>query len=274
MSDDLAPDSTFPEFKRPPVIEVVCGVTFLEPEGLISPYLGLLWERFRTDYSRCEERPPLAQVIERPDLGSSKVDVTLQDVPTSRVWFIREDETAIIQVQRDRFLHNWKKVSDDDEYPRYSRVIAMFLEKLAVLDEFLLQSGFNHTVPIQYELTYVNHVPFGSLAGIADMPGALFRDLGWDQSKRFLPYPEAFNWRASFQLPSKAGRLHATVRTGKRTKDEAPVIVLDLTARGFFEQPDDSSPTEWFDLAHKWIVNGFVDLTTAEAQERLWGRTK
>ena len=39
-----------PDFENPPVIEVVCGVSFAPLTDLKAVHLGLLWERFRDRY--------------------------------------------------------------------------------------------------------------------------------------------------------------------------------------------------------------------------------
>ena len=71
-------------------------------------------------------------------------------------------------------------------------------------------------------------------------------------SKRFLPEPERLNWRTSFLLPDKAGRMHVTIRNGKKRDDGKPMIILDLTVRGIGKE----GMEVWFDLAREWIVCG------------------
>ncbi len=114
---------SLPDYERPPVIEVVCGILFKSIDKLLAPHLGLLWEKYKTEYPVCREVPPLAPVIERFE-EAPRIDLQLADVPPlPRIWFVDEKENGIIQVQRDRFLHNWKKVLPEDEYPRYPQVI-------------------------------------------------------------------------------------------------------------------------------------------------------
>ena len=119
-----------PKFEKPPVIEVVCGIQFEPLTSLLAPHLGVLWERYKQDYPHCREVAPLAPVLERFE-GLPSVELQLSDTPPlPRTWFIHQDETGIVQVQRDRFLHNWKKVRDEDEYPHYEKVIGMFRDRL------------------------------------------------------------------------------------------------------------------------------------------------
>lgn len=46
------------------------------------------------------------------------------------------------------------------------------------------------------------------------------------------------------------------------------MIQLKLTARVLC--PPDSDPTEAIQLAHDWVVNGFVEVTDAEARRLRW----
>jgi len=242
-------------------------------EGLLAPHLGLLWDRLKEQYPRCEEVPPLAPIVERFD-DSPSVQLSITDKPPlPRIWFIRENETGIIQVQRDRFLHNWKKVRPDDEYPRYTRVMELFRGHLATFDSFVKDIGLGGVEPLQYELTYVNHIPKGEGVEDLDRIGSVFPDFTWRPSDgRFLPMPEHINWRASFPLPERAGRLHVTIRNGVRREDDHPLLLLELTARGIGRDSSRDEMWKWFDLGHDWIVRAFADLTDKCVQRDVWNR--
>ena len=264
-----------PEYSKPPVIEVVCGVLFESIEGLLAPHLGLLWNAFKADYPQCQEHPPLAPVIEQFGESTPMQFELTGTPPLPRTWFIQSTENGIVQVQRDRFLHNWKKVQADDEYPRFSEVISMFRERLASFDAFLAEAELGPIRPRQYELTYVNHIPADKgFEGLADI-GEVLPDSCWrKEPNRFLPEPDGINWRTSFRLPECAGRLHVTVRSAVRQQDQVPILLLELTARGIGEDPSRKSMWAWFDTAHEWIVRGFTDLTSGNLHTNVWRRTR
>src|ERR1041385_7253995 len=127
--------SKLPSFQRPPVNEVICGVTFKPIDSLLVPHLGLLWEKFRESYPECKEVDPLLPVIEVFDGKEPQSSFAVPTLP--RLWFISKDENGIIQIQRDRFLHNWRKVRPADEYPRYGVVIEKFRNHLVTFRSFL-----------------------------------------------------------------------------------------------------------------------------------------
>lgn len=263
--------SDLPSYERPPVIEVVCGVQF-EPLEILMTHLGLLWQQF-PDYPSVTEVAPLIPVIEK--FGEEQaLRLRMTDVPPmARTWFVHRDETGIVQVQKDRFLHNWKKVRESDDYPRFTTVIGLFRDRLATFEGFLRSVDLGDLRPTQYELTYVNHIPQGQgWETMADF-GALVPGLATSRSKTgFLPDMESCNLRAAYLLPERHGRLHATIRTATAVEDKKPVVVLELTARGFPGTADRDGMWRWFDLAHEWIVRGFSDLTSPEVQKAQWRR--
>jgi uncharacterized protein (TIGR04255 family) len=109
------------KFDRPPVVEVACGVLFATAKPLRGAQLGLYWQRIRETFPRIEEAPPLAPVIEAQGSGPSAVELGYLFgplPPLRRTWFISQDGRNLVQVQEDRFVFNWKKAAEDDEYPR------------------------------------------------------------------------------------------------------------------------------------------------------------
>jgi len=266
---------SLPDYERPPVIEVVCGILFKSIDKLLAPHLGLLWEKYKTEYSICREVPPLAPVIERFE-EAPQIDLQLADVPPlPRIWFVHEKENGIIQVQRDRFLHNWKKVLPEDEYPRYPQVIELFKDRLSRFESFLSENNLGVMEPRQYEMTYINHIPQGEGWTKLNEIGKVFPDFSLRaDGRRFLPEPDGINWRTSFALPDEAGRLHVTIRHAKLRDSDIPVLLLDLTVRGIGRDKSPWGMTDWFDLARECIVRGFTDLTGEDVQKDIWRRKK
>ena len=111
-----APTPPLPDFERPPVIEVALSVQFKRLEALRSAHLGLLWAKFRPEgFPRTEDHAPLEPAFERfdPNLLRTQlgIEVRASDLPPlPRVWFLNEAGSELIQIQRDRFVHNWRKV--------------------------------------------------------------------------------------------------------------------------------------------------------------------
>jgi uncharacterized protein (TIGR04255 family) len=270
------PNKALPDYDKPPVNEVVCGIQFQPLKAMTMPYLGVLWQKFRLDYPKCREVAPLVPAIERFDEQPAEDLNPFGDTfPSPRIWFETADGNGLIQVQRDRFLHNWKKERVDDEYPHFKHVITRFQECLMTFEQFLQENKLEEILPTQYELTYTNHIDVGF--GWRDLSeiGSVFPDFNWRASEqRFLPVAEAINWQTIFTLPERAGRLRVSMRSAKRRSDGRPTILLELTARGITSESSRAAMWSWFDLAHKWIVCGFTDLTSDMMHKEIWRRKR
>lgn len=253
----------------------MCGITFKSLDDFLIVHVGPLWEEFKSDYPKCQEKEPLPTSIEQfTEIQTPVHQVQLMSVPPMpRLWFVTEDETRLIQVQRDRFIHNWKKMKDNDEYPRYPKVIEMFRETLECFERFLDVEQLGRVEALQYELSYVNHITrhegWDNLAGI----GTLFPDFAWrDRTGRFLPEPESLNLRTTFPLPRSQGRLHVSIQNAYRNDDQQDIIRLDLSVRGIGVERSRTAMYEWFGTAREWIVRGFADITGEEVQKENWRR--
>ena len=274
LTKTMSSQADLPRYENPPVVELVCGILFESLHKFLAPHIGLLWEIFRTEYPNMRQIMPLAPLIERFDATPSPAVSLPDDFPLHpRVWFETKDGTGLIQVQRDRFLYNWKKVKPDDKYLHYDYVIRKFANCLSQFESFLRDNELGEIRPIQYEMTYVNHIPKGEGWNSLNEVGRVFPDISWRNGmNRFFTELEGLNVQTSFRLPERQGRLHAAIRYGIRQPDQ-PILLLDLTCRGVGEDKSQSAMWQWFDIAHQWIVRGFADLTSAEIQKSIWRRS-
>jgi len=267
MVTQVAP---LPVYENPPVNEVVCGILFARLDELLTPYLGLLWEKYKPAYSKCQEVAPLMPIIENLGQGEpQEVDM----LPLPRIWFVHDNNRNIIQIQRDRFLHNWRKIQSNDKYPRYENIIKDFRDHLSTFTEFLKENNLGTLTPLQYELTYINHIlQEEGWETITDIE-KIFPNFSWQKGRNsFLTIPETINWQTSFALPELTGRLHSKLQSAIRRDDGRPAILFELTARGIGSYTTLVTMWSWFELAHEWVVRGFTDLTDPQVQKDVWGR--
>ena len=253
-----------PSYKNPPVNEVVCGLRFDTPDKLRIPHIGLLWDKFRADYPIIQHAPPIASAK-----GEILVDQAI-GMPLPRVWFINKSDDQLVQFQIDRFYFNWRRRQSD--YPRYDHVINNFESVLNTIVNFFSEFELGELKPIEYELSYINHIPKGQGWDTIDDLPRIFSDFVLTQTKeRFLPNPVKVAWQKEFPLPEKKGHLIVNLKQATRTEDKVTLLVLELKTQGIGESTSKEAIREWFDLAHEWIVRGFTDLTTPEIQ-KIWER--
>ena len=259
-------------FKNPPVAEVVCGAQFAQLASMLAPHLGIFWKSLGEDFSHCEAHPLLPPFIEPKGDKPQEMSFEAPPVPPfPRTWFVHRGGAEVVQVQPDRLLANWRRIGESETYPRFSAVREKFEAHLRTFASFSEDSGFGQLRFKQFELTYVNHIPVNQLSDA----GAVFPDIAWRaDATRFLTPPESLHWHASFVLPEKQGRLRTTLKPAVRRTDNHPLLVLEMTARGIGTPATEDARRNWFDLAHEWIIKGFVDLTSEHFQTEVWGRTK
>lgn len=189
-------------------------------DGLRTPQLGFLWQRYRDRFPKFEERLLLDPSVEQYG-GEGVVVPTLQlqpidGPPAPRLWFISRDDTRLIQVQRDRFVHNWRKVTDAGQYPRYREVRETFGHELEEFRHFLDAEKLGELVPNQCEVTYVNNLVAG--AGW-DRLGELDEILAiWSgaTNKKFLPEPEDVSLAIRYPIRDEAGRPMGNFKSWRR----------------------------------------------------------
>lgn len=262
-----------PEFERPPVDEMVMGVQFDPLHNLHAAHLGLFWSRIRREYPHTEDQAPLSPTAEPSEIKPSAPTVSaiaLTVPPLPRCWFLSEDKTQLIQVQRDRFLRNWRQVKGEESYPRFGRLARDFQRAWDEFLTFAIDQGLGSVKVNQCELTYINYIEkeagwneLGELHGV-------FPILRSREPESFLPPPEMLSWQARYKLPEGRGRLHVEMNPVFRGRDMKLVLSFALTARG---APAGDSPEQifaWFELSHEWIIRSFAELTSSTAHE-FWG---
>ncbi len=261
------------DFERPPVTETILGVQFAPLEGFTLPYVGLLWSAFRSRYPNQEVKPPLTPVVE--DFGPPRpasIGIQLSQEPDARFWFIDETTTQLIQVQRDRFIRNWRKAPPPhDAYPRYDELRPRFEEDWQTFLSFLRREQLGTPAVNQCEVTYINHIELGRGWESMGQAHKVLRFLQHPSGQEFLPAPEALVANVRYLMPERRGRLHIASQPAVRRDDGKQVMQVTLTARGKPASSELRDIVQWFDLGHEWIVRGFVDVTTP-AMHELWGR--
>ena len=252
-----------PSYKNPPVNEVVCGMRFRPTAKLRIPHVGLLWDKLRADY-------PILQ--HAPTISSTKGEILVDKVtglPLPRVWFISTSDDQLVQFQNDRFYFNWRKRKSD--YPRYAHVISNFEKVLNAVKDLFKDFDLGELEPIEYELTYINHIPKGVGWKKIDDLTEIFTDFSWNKTNtRFLHNPEEVSWVAKFSFPENKSHLIISLKHAISIEDEVPTLIYELKAIG---NDSDDTIHNWLDLAHEWIVCGFTDLTTQTMHE-IWGIEK
>ena len=268
-----------PDFQDPPLVETVLSLQFQPIQGFGLVHVGLLWDKFRHTFPLVEERPPLNAVRESFEVPVSRhAEVAIEGKPSlPRACFLNESKTELVQIQADRFIHNWRKAGKvSTHYPRYERIRTNFRHEVWEFQEFLTDEKLGKLAIDQCEITYVNHIePSEAWERHGQIEGVLRT---WTEQRRsFLPESEEASIQQRFVIrddsSSPLGRLHVSLTPAWREEDQSPILVLTLTARGSPLDDGINGAFEFFDLGREWIVKAFLDLTTTE-MHRAWGSTE
>jgi uncharacterized protein (TIGR04255 family) len=151
--------SDLPDFRKPPLSEVVLSIQFAPLQKFGNAHVGLFWRTVRSKYPKVTELPALAPAFETFGAPARQAPMVqfeqLFAAPMSRFWFEKEGEPDLMQLQQDRILHNWRKQKEDQVYPRYEKVRSVFEREVAAFTKFAADEGFGDIKPNQCEVTYV-----------------------------------------------------------------------------------------------------------------------
>ena len=271
--------SALPDFTDPPVVEVALSLQYEPLTALRTPAMGLLWSEFRDRFPKDEEHAPLDPVIERfgvkvPQKVGVRVEM-MQKPPVPRCWFLNEAGTELIQVQQDRFVHNWRKVGEGEDYPRFEHVRDRFKRELRVFESFVRREKLGELVPTQCEVTYVNHIVAGRGWETHGQLGEVLRLFVPKYGGAFLPEPEDARMAVRYVIPGAdgqpLGRLHVTLEPVYRREDSQAMLLMNLTARGRTEGEGLDGVLAFLDVGREWVVRGFAEVTTPQ-MHKIWGR--
>lgn len=264
-------------FRNPPITEVVVGVAFKDAAGLSTAHIGECWRaKWESRFPRVEEHPPYSPPVERFDVPphGPTFALELSVRPTTRLWFVTDDGHELIQVQRDWFACNWRKVSTGSEYDRWPARRAAFETFYTDLERFVEDRGLGKVTPVQCEVTYVNHIVAGDgWQNLGELPAIL--RLAGAIGGESVSAPEQMQLGASFVISDETdtprGRLHVTAQPAALRDGGAPLYVMNLTARGGPEGEGLRGALAFLDRGRAQIVRTFTAITT-ESMHEVWGR--
>lgn len=267
-----------PAYERPPVVETVLGVQFDRLEAFTNAHLGGYWRSIRElgwDFvADAALLQPQQEQFGAARWGKAGAHLRFSRDPSSRLQIRNAAQDRMIQVQSDRFHFNWLGQGGAD-YPRYSNVRSGFVEVFQRFIAYLHDEGFHSPRPNQWEVTYVNHIPKGT---VWELPAdwCFFRPLNSMPSFGGLIEAESFGGEWHFVLPDEQGRLHIrwqhAFKQGVDVEREQESIHLTLTARGAVNSDELSIENilAGLDLGHDFVVCSFAKCMSGEANN-YWG---
>lgn len=261
-----------PSFEHPPVREVALGIRF-DPLPIQLPTVVKLWEELRDQLSGFEQQPALPPTPLEDLTADLRPQIQLSMAPSipQRYWFLSESGNDVCQVQADRLIVNWRRVNDDDVYPRYDHVSKLLRTCLTSLQGVLDHAGAGPIRPLQAEVDYVNQIDRGNgWDDLKDIP-QVFAFLSATELGE-LPAPSSVRTQLQFLIPdndSPLGRLYLDAVS--TTREDVPVLNLVLRSRVPLSDGGLDEALDAIDFGRSAIVRTFAAVTTP-AMHALWGR--
>lgn len=262
-----------PEFLRPPVVETVLGVHFEEFATFGNVHLGAFWKTLPRQWTRVADAPPLPEQIETFDhskFAGRNLRFVFTNQPDLRLQIKNTSDNRMVQLQNGQLHYNWLG-HGGEEYARYPVIRTEFDEILACLCRFAKDESLGELKPLQWEVTYVNQLPKGTVWNSPSDWRILLAALPASSTGPAGTKLESFGGEWHYEIGDKLGRLHVRITHGRRGRpanDE--VLTLTLTARGPVDGGAANSIGCGLDLGRETIVRAFRDLTSAAAHQ-FWG---
>jgi uncharacterized protein (TIGR04255 family) len=255
-----------PSFDRPPVIEVAVGVHFLQLTGLNTVSLvRMVDDLWRGTYPTTTEQPPLP-TLALPGKGPTFAFQLQAGAPPVRLWSLSEDQSLLVQVQHDRLLLNWRKLTDDAPYPRYRKLREDFTGLWREFASYVGDHDFGVLQPSIAEVSFFNRIP---IRGVAEIP-EIIRALNprWSLDKQVAA---AYQMERDLSDLLTTGSQNVAVNfrpvNGPMQLEISTLIGVD-TADG-----EVSDVLAALDTAHQFGVLTFDELVTDNAHSR-WGKQR
>jgi uncharacterized protein (TIGR04255 family) len=261
-----------PDFVRPPLIETAIALEFAPLTKFKIPHFGIYWERIRSEYPEFDVRPVIQTGLDEVPPGT-QINIEINNDPNAvRCWFMDATKSQLIQVQNNRFINNWRKLAEADQYPRYKdKIRPRFKKEWARFREFVTETELGELSSVRGEMTYINHIDFDD--GWENYKGisSLFPLWSGKTSAGFLPAPTNVTFAASYPIEGSKGSLAISLHPVIRLGDQKKILQLTLVARGRPDSDSDEDILAWLDLAREWIVRGFADVTSPKLHA-IWER--
>lgn len=263
-----------PKFDNPPVIESVLGVEFAPLPKWGVPHFGLYWQAIRSAFPLFSTQPPLpsrTEIFGEPVKEEVSIPFPLAGAPQIRCWFSDESQSTLIQVQRDHFLCNWRKMPSDSEYPRFHNTKLRFEKEWERFEHFVRSEQLGELNVKQCEVSYINHIELeAGWQGLANFDD-IFPCWAGKGTDVFLPSPDTVVINTSYIIPENRGRLRLSLEPVFRHADAKELIQFTVTAMVIPKATDSAQVMEAIELGHEWAVRGFTDFTSAKMHQ-VWER--
>ena len=135
--------------------------------------------------------------------------------------------------------------------------------------EFLTEEGLPPIQANQWEVSYINHLPKGTVWNEVEDWGQLFEFHSVPPVEVNRCRLETFGGQWSYEITPRRGRLHIVIHHGMTSPTGPEIIVFNLTARGGVKEGEGAVETfeAGLDLGREVVVTNFAKLVTKKLRD-------
>lgn len=281
------PKSALPKFSKPPVTEVVLAVQFAPLTNMRATHFGAIYQKLGSHFPEVREMTPLDRLNEVFGEGAWQpqgLKFEIGPIPAMpRLWLLNDDGSKLLQIQRDRLAHNWRRVTKKQKYPSFEKIFPEFSRNLRAFSALMKRQDIGNIKPDMVEVIYVNTI------GSQDFPdchGSISKMIApWSNrhSDKFLSHDKYVQRLETGSFTNKhiifneggdpTGRLRISAQPALDKIFKGKAILLKLSARIILDKPTIKSALENISFGHEVVVQAFASMTT-KRMHKTWGRKR
>lgn len=246
-------------YRNPPLVEAACEFRFKSEHPWDWTIPGIIYERIRDKFPVKRQQAGL-EITLGPGEGTL-VPVPIPPTAINRMQFVREDESALIQLGS-----NLLAVNQFQPYPEWPKFKRQIMEQLDTYRSVAEPDGF-----ARLGLRYVNRV---------DIPGAHIELKDYFKALPQVP-PElpdtwsAFVMSVNVAYAGPASTLRISVATMPPVSQDRVLVLLDLDLFSEGEEmPNFDQIEEWLESSHTRIEEAFDGSVTERTHAEVFGEVK
>lgn len=252
--------------RNPPVVEIALAVQFAPIPGLTPAHFGVFWKEHLGDsWATPRAVMPLEESFESfgPIFRAPQFRFEPIVMPAGRIQFFGRGG-RILQLQNNKLVLNWKK--GETGYPSFEQTASEFVDCLGAFRSFLRGNGLEDILANQWELTYIDQVPRGTLWRRPGDLHTVFPGLFPAETGSEGNLLEGQDARRRYEIESRRGRVYLQAET-VMLETGSEVVTLTSWARG--PVTADTSIEAGLKLGHEAIGRAFVSVTS-DAAFKFW----
>jgi uncharacterized protein (TIGR04255 family) len=270
-----------PDYRDPPIDEVIISLPFVAIPGLTEPVSSLYWLKVRERFPKTQAQPRVEPQMERfnqpgapfgPFGFQGNFAPPFQVAAPGRFWFVSDDDVSVLQVQNGRFTQNWRR--RDEPYPHFEQLMLEYWHHFRLFCELLTEEDLSLPEVQQVELTYINWITDLPMSTFLRVTSPAISMPGMDDTPEDQTITARYVIRNTDPAGDPVARLHVDAQPAVRVGNTEGQVGVQFSLS--FRSPiqpgiDPEALDRRFELGREVIVRTFTDLTS-DAAHAHWGR--